>query len=323
MRFVVYGAGAIGGVVGARLFEHGHDVALIARGAHHDRIREHGLTLECGDERVTLPIPVAAHPAALAITPDDVVLLAVKSQDTVGALADLSAATERMPAIVCMQNGVENERATLRRAPAVYGVCVMCPAAHLEPGVVQASSAPITGLLDIGRYPAGVDERAEAIAASFCDSTFESIPRPDVMRWKYTKLLMNLANAVQAVCGADDSSGELVTRVRREGVACLEAAGIDFASRDEDRERRGDRLTQVPVRGETRGGGSSWQSLARATGTIESDYLNGEIVLLGRRHNVPTPANALCQELANRGARERRAPGWMTVSEVMARLDAR
>ena len=46
MRFVIFGAGAIGGVVGARLHQSGHDVALIARGAHYEVIRERGLTLE-------------------------------------------------------------------------------------------------------------------------------------------------------------------------------------------------------------------------------------------------------------------------------------
>ena len=45
MRFVVYGAGAIGGVVGARMFENGHDVVLIARGAHYEAIRDKGSTV--------------------------------------------------------------------------------------------------------------------------------------------------------------------------------------------------------------------------------------------------------------------------------------
>jgi 2-dehydropantoate 2-reductase len=46
-------------------------------------------------------------------------------------------------------------------------------------------------------------------------------------------------------------------------------------------------------------GSSSWQSLARGTGNIEADFLNGEIVLLGRLHGTPTPANAVLQRLAN------------------------
>ena len=59
MRFVVVGAGAIGGAVGARLFQKGYDVTLVARGDH-GRALASGLVLEAPDETVTLPIPVVA-----------------------------------------------------------------------------------------------------------------------------------------------------------------------------------------------------------------------------------------------------------------------
>jgi 2-dehydropantoate 2-reductase len=320
VRFVIFGAGAIGGVVGARLFQHDHEVVLIARGAHHDAIAQHGLVLESPAERVTLPIAVVASPSELARRDDDIVMLAMKSQDTTAALDVLRQASDAEPPIVCLQNGVANERAALRRFRDVYAVCVMCPAAHLDPGVVQASSAPISGLLDIGSYPAGLDGTAEQIASALRASTFESEPRTDVMRWKYTKLLMNLANAVEAVCGRADGADELIRSLRREGAACLRAAGIDFASQEEDRARRGNLLTIAPIDGSTRGGGSSWQSLERSTGSIESDYLNGEIVLLGRLHGVPTPANTLMQQLANRAAREHLRPGSVPAREVLAQL---
>ena len=66
-----------------------------------------------------------------------------------------------------------------------------------------------------------------------------------------------------------------------------------------------------------RAGGSSWQSLARGTGTVEADYLNGEIVLLGRLHGVPTPANETARRLVQRAARQRTAPGSMTPEEFL------
>jgi 2-dehydropantoate 2-reductase len=320
MRFVVFGAGAIGGVIGARLAQHGHDVAVIARGAHYQAIRDRGLTLEWADEHVTVPVPVFASPAEAGIGVHDVVVLGVKGQDTVGALDALAATAPPETSVVCAQNGVENERVALRRFSRVYAMCVMCPATHLEPGVVQAYSAPISGLLDLGRYPDGVDETATAVAQALSASTFESVARPDVMRWKYAKLLMNLANAVEAVFARSDASATLAERARAEGDACLRAAEIDFASNDEDRERRGDLLTWHPVNGARRGGGSSWQSLERGTGAIEADYLNGEIVLLGRSHGVPTPVNQLLQQLANRAARERLAPGRLDAAEVLASL---
>ena len=93
-------------------------------------------------------------------------LLAVKGQDTRDALAALADGPPDL-AVACLQNGVDNERQVLRRTPNTYAVPVMLPATYLEPGVVDASSAPVTGILDVGRYPTGVDERAEAISAAF------------------------------------------------------------------------------------------------------------------------------------------------------------
>jgi 2-dehydropantoate 2-reductase len=221
---------------------------------------------------------------------------------------------------VCVQNGVANERAALRRFANVYGVCVMFPAAHLAPGVVVAASAPVPGILDIGRYPGGSDPTAAAVAAAFRAAGLHSEPRPDIMRWKYTKLLVNLGNAVQAVCGELPRDSEVARWLRAEGEAALAAAGIDHASAAEDRRRRGDILTVRPVPGHPRGGGSSWQSLARGTGAIETDYLNGEIVLLGRLHGVPTPVNEHARRLANRCARDGVPPGSVPLEEFVATL---
>ena len=321
MRFVVYGAGAIGGVVGARLFENGHDVALIARGAHYEAIRDRGLRIQSPDDDVLLAVPVVDHPSKLSLTTDDVIILAMKSQDTIGACEALLECAPHDIAIACFQNGVENERVVVRRFAATYAVCVMSPTAHVEPGVVMAQSAPVSGLLDIGCYPNGLDDRAHFIADALNASTFHSIPRLDVMRWKYRKLLMNLGNAIDAAVADDPQTRELSKRVRAEGEACLLAAGIDVASGDEDRERRGDRMSVQPVNGEFRGGGSSWQSLARGTGSIETDYLNGEIVMLGRLHGVPTPANELMQSVANRLANEGAPPKSIPVETLLAQLD--
>jgi 2-dehydropantoate 2-reductase len=320
MRFVVYGAGAIGGAIGGRLFEHGHDVVLIARGAHYQAMRDRGLRLVDPDAETTLTVPVADHPSQVDLRVDDVVVLAMKTQDTQAALRALTETAPTEIAVVCAQNGVENERLALRHFAHVYAMCVMCPAAHLEPGVVQASSTPITGLLDLGRYPNGLDERAGAIATALERSTFESVPRADIMRWKYTKLLMNLGNAAEALCGPVDGVGEIVRRARSEGAAVLAAAAIDAASREEDQERRADRMHVKPIAGAARGGGSSWQSLQRGTGTIEVDYLNGEIVLLGRRHGIDTPVNATLQRVANDAARRHASPGSVTPEDLLALL---
>lgn len=320
MRFVVYGAGAIGGVIAARLFQAGHAVMLITRGAHYTMLKQQGLRLESPAETTVLAIPAVEHPDAVQWTEGDLVLLTMKSQDTGDAVQALSRAAPSETPVVCVQNGVENERATLRWFPRVYSVAVMCPASHLQPGVVQAFSVPWTGLLDVGRWPQGTDDFAGALAAAFAASTFNSHAIPDIARWKYAKLLTNLGNAIEAVCGPAARHGPIGELARREGEACLRAAGIAFATEQEDAQRRGRLLTPQPIAGQVRGGGSSWQSLTRQAGSIETDYLNGEIVLLGRLTGVPTPVNALLCQLANQMAQRGSPPGQVAPEDVLAQL---
>ena len=318
-RYVVFGAGAIGGVIAGFLHRAECDVVGIARGAHLAAIRQHGLSLRTPDGAFTVHLPVAATPREIRWRDDDVVLLAMKSQDTQAALHELATAAPPSIVVVCAQNGVANERAALRCFETTLGMCVICPATHLAAGVVEAESSPCPGILDVGRYPSGSDATVEEVAAALRAATFNSRAVPDVMRWKHAKLLVNLGNAVEAICGPR-SGGDLMGWVREEGEAVLRAAGIDWAPVEEDAARRGDRLSIRPVDGRMRGGGSSWQSLTRGAGTIEVDYLNGEIVLLGRLHGIPTPANAVLQRIARRMAHERVRPGAMHEDEVLAAI---
>src|ERR1700759_1701288 len=103
MRFVIFGAGAIGGAVGARLHQAGHAVSLIARGAHLEAIRRDGLTLLTPVERAVLTLEAVADPADLEWTGEDVVLLSTKSQDTLGALGALRDAAGPGVPVVCLQ----------------------------------------------------------------------------------------------------------------------------------------------------------------------------------------------------------------------------
>ena len=315
MRFIVYGAGAIGGLAGGLMADAGADVVLIARGAHADAMKQKGLTIQSADGPRTVKVPVATSPAGVRIEEDDTVLLGMKSQDTAEALEALRAVAPPGTAIACLQNGVANERTALRYFQNVYAVCVMCPASHLEPGVVLQHSVPVPGMLDVGRYPSGRDERTAGMAAAFRAARFDSIERPDVMRWKYRKLIMNLGNAVQALF-APGEAGDLMKRASAEGEACLRAAGIDFASIEEDRERRADFLKIKPIDGHPYGGGSTWQSLERGSGSVETDYLNGEIGLLGRLHGVPTPLNDLLQRLTAEAAARHDPPGRLSAADV-------
>lgn len=319
MRFVIFGAGAIGGVIGARLHQGGFAVTLIARGAHLEAIRRDGLTLVTPVERSVLALPVESEPAAVAWAEDDVVLLATKGQDTLAALTSLRDAAGPAVPVVCMQNGVENERLALRLMEHVYGAAVMIPTAHLEPGTVQAYGAKLTGMIDLGCFPSGVDQRCEEIRAALAASRFGSRAVPDVMRLKRSKLLLNLVNAVEAVCAPGAQRDELVALAQAEGRAALTAAGVDFVDDDvNDVRGRWERMGVAEIDGRARAGSSTWQSLARGAGALETDYLNGEIVLQGRLWGVPTPVNAALCRLAAQAARERRAPSSLAAADVLA-----
>ena len=322
MRIIVVGAGAVGGVVAANLALAGMPVVAVARGEHARVMRESGLRYESPTGTRIVDLPVATSVGEIDVTDDDVFMLGVKSQDTVGVLNDLRAAGVTDQPIVCMQNGVANERQALRLFPNVYGMVVMLPADHHAPGVVRVWISPSSGLLDLGCYPRGIDDLSVRLAATLEAATFGSIPRGDIMSWKYRKLLMNLGNAIEAVCGREGFA-HLHEMVQAEANAVLVTAGITVVSADEDRARRGDALTIQPVGDDQRrAGGSTWQSLQRGTGTIETDYLTGEIVLLGRLHGVPTPANRALQRLAAEMARAGEPPASRTVEDVLRAIDA-
>ncbi|WP_328320485.1 ketopantoate reductase family protein [Streptomyces sp. NBC_00388] len=330
MRYIIIGAGAVGGTIGGRLSESGSEVVLVARGAHYEALRDGGLRFETPEGVRTLALPVADGPGAVELRADDVLVLTVKTQDSVAALdawgprpvaGTGATAAEALP-LVCAQNGVESERLALRRFRRVYGMCVWLPATFLEPGSVAAAGSPLSGMLHIGRYPSGADSTARQISADLEKAPFEAPVTTDVMRWKYAKLLSNLANSLEAVCGtgAADPAGPaavLLRRANEEGLAVYAAAGIDAASPDEQQRTRGDKIAQQPL-GQQRGGGSSWQSLSRGTGTVEADFLNGEIALLGRVHGVPTPVNDVLQRVAGIFARERRPAGSLPAAELAA-----
>jgi 2-dehydropantoate 2-reductase len=144
------------------------------------------------------------------------------------------------------------------------------------------------------------------------------------MGWKYRKLLSNLGNAVEALCGVAARGSGLAQRARREAIECFNAAGIGHVADDEEDAARLERDVQArTIDGVERKGGSTWQSLERRLGTVETDYLNGEIVRLGQRYGVATPVNAILQYLSQRVAQERRPPGSVSPDKILIALELR
>lgn len=319
MRYVILGTGAVGGSLGASLHRSGQEVVFVARGPQLEAIRANGLSIETPEEAFTVDAFCAASPREVDWREGDIAVLAVKSQDTEDALRSLAQVARPTTPILCLQNGVNNERAALRRFPRVYGAMVIVPATYLVPGTISVGSAPVLGICDVGRYPSGVDEPAEEIAEALQGARWAANASPEIMDWKYGKLLENLSNVTQIVLGLDDREGDLTVLARAEGLACLAAAGITSVSADQMRERRARSLMSRPVAGRSRVGASTWQSIERRTGSVETDYLNGEIVLLGRLHGVPTPVNAGLQLVAAEIARGARPAGSLTPVEFLSR----
>lgn len=322
MRYIIYGAGGIGGTIGARLFQSGKEVILIARGEHLKAIQADGLIFVDPHRTEHLSILAVDHPEKIRFREDDVVMLCMKSQDTQDALQALVRTAGPSVPVVCCQNGVANERMALRIFDRVYGMPVILPATHIEAGVVLHHCKSTGGVLDIGNFPNGADEIAHQIATDLVAANFSSQPDIDIMRSKYAKLLQNLGNSLQALCNAGSEAADIYRRLIHEALACYAAAGISCASRDEVRKRNDGLLEMASIEGHARVGGSSLQSILRGTGSIEADYLNGEIVLLGQLYGVPTPANRVLQLLANQLAISKGKPGSVSLEKVRALIDA-
>jgi 2-dehydropantoate 2-reductase len=206
----------------------------------------------------------------------------------------------------------------------VYGVCVWTPAVHLAPGEVIIRSTPQSGMLHIGRVPATADDHDQAlqqVAADLVTANFD-VPLPeDVMPWKYRKLISNIGNVFQALVGRNGDWGPLVTDAEAEARRVLDAAGIRYTSETEEAAARAAGFTVKPVAGVPEFvGGSTWQSLQRGTGNIETDYLNGEIVMIAHRLGIEAPINKRLAILARRAAATGAEPGDVSAEQLAAQL---
>jgi 2-dehydropantoate 2-reductase len=320
-RYVVLGAGGVGSALGGLLQAAGARVVLIARGPQLEALRTRGLSIRTPSRAVDLAVDAAPDPRAVRFEPGDVVLLCTKSQHSAAALDDLAASAPRGTPVVCAQNGVANEPLAAARFDRVYGLVVFAPIGFTRPGRVTLHSEPVLGGLDLGRHPEGVDALVHEVVADLAAAGFDARAEPRILRWKYGKLLTNLGNALQALVGRAALESPALGAIHAEAIACYEAAGVAYATVEEVFERYKD-VRELPVEGEGRGGGSTWQSLARGTGSLETSWLNGEIVRMGERHGVPTPVNRAITRLAERAAAEGWAPERMSLAELEAALTA-
>jgi 2-dehydropantoate 2-reductase len=311
-RYVIVGAGAIGGTVGAVLTRADARTVLVARGRHAEVLATEGITLRTPDGTYRTAVATASRPEDVQLTESDVLVFATKTQQLDAALQEwvdrpvygphgpldlVGTAGNRLPAMMAL-NGVAAEEKALRYFRRVFGVCVWLPAVHLEPGEVIVRAWPVAGQFHIARWPASVSSPADAGLLAGLAETWNAagvrVRLPDdVAPWKYNKLLSNLGNAIGALSTDPGAAGEVVAAVRSEGENVLRHAGIEFIPFETSTVVRTDGPTIRPVPGWDGGqSNSTWQSLSRKTGNVETDFLNGEIVRLAHRHGIAAPLNA-------------------------------
>ena len=330
MQVVVYGAGAIGSLIGARLHEAGINVRLVGRPAQVAAVAAQGLRIESGRE-VRLVKLVARERLEGAA---DVVLLTVKSQDVVTASREIASASLDST-VVTMQNGVRSdaEAASVLGRDRVVGCVLYLSASYLRPGVVQA--AGWRGSLVVGAPFAESRDRAAAVQALLSGALPTSLVA-DLAPARWTKLIPNLSNAIPAATGLPLSQAFRDTRLNRLAIAAMRE-GAQVALGSGHRLEAGARgrpfrllaalprslayilfrrrlIAQFPP-GNTFGG-STLQSFQRGSSS-ELDYLNGEIVRAGADAGRPTPINAA---LLNRAQDVFRTRRFLSPEELTAGL---
>jgi 2-dehydropantoate 2-reductase len=214
MEVVVYGAGAIGSLVGARLQEAGVSLSLIGRNTQVDAINANGLLVKGPEESHIV------HVAATTTLPGpaDVILLAVKSQDVKDACRVI-AQQHSDATVVTMQNGVRSdwEAAAILGRERIVGCVLNISATYLEPGVVEQNTS---GLFQVG---APFPESAPRVAAvvDLLNKAIRTEPVADVARARWTKLMANLNNAIMTITGLPIGKA-----LRHPGLARLSIATI-------------------------------------------------------------------------------------------------
>jgi 2-dehydropantoate 2-reductase len=339
MRYIIFGAGAIGGAIGAMLARQGARVVCVARAAQAEALRR-GLTIKQDGEAITAKVDAFTSVAHLTPETGDTLVITTKSQGTEAAVKELAGVYDINSPVVCLQNGVSNEEMAAQVFKNVYAGLVFFSAVQLEPSHI---TLPRGRAIAIGCYPQGVDDRAQAFCDDLNRAGFDAVASAHVMAMKWSKFVVNLNNATYAITGqwveqgmGDTEMRRLMYGVREEGLRVLDAAGVEVEpppgapSPIRIREMN-EKLKQSPKASDDASGlpeerrtyASMWQDLVLGRKSGEADYLNGKIVELGKKLGIPTPYNSALLEIANRMFDEGLKPGIYTPAELHALIQAR
>ncbi|HUF88334.1 MAG TPA: 2-dehydropantoate 2-reductase [Thermohalobaculum sp.] len=293
MRYAIIGAGGVGGYLGAKLAAHGAEVAVLARGAHLAAIRERGLTLRDTEGETTVT-PAAAGDDGAALGQADVAIFAVKGQDLAGAIEAARPAIGPDTLALPFLNGVE---AHLMLAEA-YGperaaIGIARISAFIEaPGVVRKAT-PHADFLIGGLDGTQADPRIARVIGEFRAAGITAPERRDVRIDLWQKFVF-LTAVSATTAGARVDLGTvratpelwaLFRRLAEEAAAVAQAHGIGLAQDAAERAVTGAEGMQGDVRA------SLAHDLA-AGKRLETDWLSGAVVRLGRAAGVDTPSHA-------------------------------
>ena len=336
MRIAVIGAGAVGSILGSLLWRAGEEVVLVGRAAHVAAIRAGGLNVE----GIAGGFNATPHAEERLSERPELALLTVKTQDVVAALRANVASLQDVPVVV-LQNGLRGEElaATVLPARQIIGGIVALQAQYLVAGHVLLMQSE--GLL-IGRPDGRNDEIVERVRAVLAKAVPTSVTA-NMRGARWTKLIVNLNNVLPALCDAsfgqvyrDPLLRSLALGLMREGITVAKRAGVRLESIPGTSlplvrlvaylpaALAGALAARKAAQLETRWPqkGSTWQSVVRGQPT-EVEYLNGEVVRLGRELRVPTPLNALAVSLMGRVSSTRHHLNVREIEQALHDLEVR
>jgi len=321
MRVCIYGAGSIGGYIGAALaLAEAAEVTLIARGPNLAAMQANGLALidEAGDRRVAKCRAVASGAEA---GPQDFIIVALKAPAVAAIVPDLQRMFHDETAVVTAQNGVPwwyfHKLAGPWEGRRLHSIdpgdvqwngigpqrvigCVLWPAAELvEPGVVKLMHG---NRMPLGEPDGSRSPRAELLSKAMAKAGFKSPVRPKIRDELWAKLWGNVSfNPVSALTHAtleqlasDPDSREPIRRIMEESRAIAEKLGVKFAMTIEARIETAREVGAHKT--------SMLQDLEKGR-PMELDALVGAVCELGRLVEVPTPVTDIVYGLTRQRAR--------------------
>jgi 2-dehydropantoate 2-reductase len=290
MRIAVYGAGGVGGYFGGRLAQAGADVHLIARGAHLQVLRTHGLRVRSVKGDFAVRLPATDDPADVG--PCDYVLFCVKAFDTEPAAVRLGPLLGEDTAVVSLQNGVDNEEKLARVVgPAhVMGGAAFIFAGISEPGVIVHTGGPTT--ITFGELDGRRTERAQRLLACYQQAGVAAELSPAIKTVLWAKLAFICAQAgmtaaVRLPIGeirTVDAAWAAFQRLVAEVAAVAEADGTPVPPAALER-------ALTLAQGVEPGSFSSLHDDLVAGRRMELEALHGFVVRRAAEHGVPVPTS--------------------------------